>query len=227
MQPYTRPHPPAHSSTGSSTASSLSHVPGMPTADPWQRGGTSAPCPLLPPKPAPAPAGCWLGIRVSRQGKPVPGTGPAWPRGEAAPAPSTCTTLFQLLRHSSRVDDYLCQSLPYLWSPQEPLQEAAVRFIGESQPHGPSVPHSSSAPAPAAAESATWLQSTACSKWAWSACGAPCCPRPPPAHAVVVVGSLAGASQPPWVSSHLGTHGQAGRGVEGGLCLGRAGQRDL
>ncbi|XP_040399113.1 uncharacterized protein LOC121062887 isoform X5 [Cygnus olor] len=132
-----------------------------------------------------------------------------------------------LVRHSSRVDDYLCQSLPYLWSPQEPLQEAAVRFIGESQPHGPSVPHSSSAPAPAAAESATWLQSTACPEWAWSACGAPCCPRPPPAHAVVVVGSLAGASQPPWVSSHLGTHGQAGRDVEGGLCLGRAGQRDL
>ncbi|XP_066843784.1 maestro heat-like repeat-containing protein family member 7 [Anser cygnoides] len=40
-----------------------------------------------------------------------------------------------LLRHSSRVDDYLCQSLPYLWSPQEPLQEAAVRFIGLAGQH--------------------------------------------------------------------------------------------
>lgn len=32
----------------------------------------------------------------------------------------------------------------------------------------------------------------------------------------LLVGSLAGASQPPWVLSHLGTHGQAGRDVEGG-----------
>ncbi|XP_040399110.1 uncharacterized protein LOC121062887 isoform X2 [Cygnus olor] len=40
-----------------------------------------------------------------------------------------------LVRHSSRVDDYLCQSLPYLWSPQEPLQEAAVRFIGLAGQH--------------------------------------------------------------------------------------------
>lgn len=137
-----------------------------------------APCSLQ--SLAPAAAGCWLGIRLSQQGKPVPRTGPAWPRGKAAPAPSTCTILFQLVGHSSRVDDYLSQSLQYLRSPQEPLQEAAIRFIGESQPHGSSVPHSSLAAAPAAAESATWLQGTAGSEWAWSACGGSLLPSPTP-----------------------------------------------
>jgi len=35
--------------------------------------------------------------------------------------------------HGSRADQFLEQSLSYLRSPQEPLQEAAVRFIGEPQ----------------------------------------------------------------------------------------------
>lgn len=32
------------------------------------------------------------------------------------------------------MEDYLRQSLPYLQSPQEPLREAAVMFLGEPQP---------------------------------------------------------------------------------------------
>ncbi|XP_038027419.1 maestro heat-like repeat-containing protein family member 7 isoform X1 [Anas platyrhynchos] len=40
-----------------------------------------------------------------------------------------------LVGHSSRVDDYLSQSLQYLRSPQEPLQEAAIRFIGLAGQH--------------------------------------------------------------------------------------------
>ncbi|KAK2515899.1 hypothetical protein Q9966_015302 [Columba livia] len=36
----------------------------------------------------------------------------------------------QLTEDSSRVEDYLHQSLPYLQSPQEPLHEVAVRFLG-------------------------------------------------------------------------------------------------
>ncbi|KAM6187497.1 maestro heat-like repeat-containing protein family member 7 [Sarcoramphus papa] len=35
-----------------------------------------------------------------------------------------------LVENSSRVDEYLDQSLPYLQSPQEPLRKAAVTFIG-------------------------------------------------------------------------------------------------
>ncbi|XP_038025578.2 maestro heat-like repeat-containing protein family member 7 isoform X2 [Anas platyrhynchos] len=49
-----------------------------------------------------------------------------------------------LVGHSSRVDDYLCQSLPYLWSPQEPLQEAAIRFIALRSMEGYSSPSVSS-----------------------------------------------------------------------------------
>ncbi|XP_019466486.1 maestro heat-like repeat-containing protein family member 7 [Meleagris gallopavo] len=36
--------------------------------------------------------------------------------------------------HGSRADQFLEQSLSYLQSSQEPLQEAAVRFIGEPRP---------------------------------------------------------------------------------------------
>ena len=37
---------------------------------------------------------------------------------------------------SSRVEEYLCQSLPYLRDTQATLRKAAVRFIGEPQPPG-------------------------------------------------------------------------------------------
>ncbi|XP_068523910.1 maestro heat-like repeat-containing protein family member 7 [Anas acuta] len=49
-----------------------------------------------------------------------------------------------LVGHSSRVDDYLCQSLQYLRSPQEPLQEAAIRFIALRSMEGNSSPSVSS-----------------------------------------------------------------------------------
>ena len=53
-----------------------------------------------------------------------------------------CTSAVALcslrLRHdrSSRVEEYLCQSLPYLRDTQATLRKAAVRFIGETQPPG-------------------------------------------------------------------------------------------
>ncbi|KAK2532144.1 hypothetical protein Q9966_008408 [Columba livia] len=40
--------------------------------------------------------------------------------------------LFYLREDSSRVEDYLRQSLPYLQSPQEPLREADVMFLGQN-----------------------------------------------------------------------------------------------
>ncbi|XP_052557279.1 uncharacterized protein LOC128089670 [Tympanuchus pallidicinctus] len=40
-----------------------------------------------------------------------------------------------LVGHSSRADQFLEQSLSYLCSPQEPLQEAAIRFIGLAGRH--------------------------------------------------------------------------------------------
>ena len=42
----------------------------------------------------------------------------------------------QLVQDRSRAEKYLCQSLPYLESPQAALQELAVRFIGEPQALG-------------------------------------------------------------------------------------------
>ncbi|XP_021236820.1 maestro heat-like repeat-containing protein family member 6 [Numida meleagris] len=40
-----------------------------------------------------------------------------------------------LVGHGGRVEQFLEQSLSYLWSPQEPLQEAAIRFIGLAGQH--------------------------------------------------------------------------------------------
>lgn len=42
----------------------------------------------------------------------------------------------QLLHNRSRVEEYLCQSLPYLKDTQATLRVAAIRFIGEPQPLG-------------------------------------------------------------------------------------------
>ncbi|KAK2532141.1 hypothetical protein Q9966_008405 [Columba livia] len=42
----------------------------------------------------------------------------------------------RLREDSSRVEDYLRQSLPYLQSPQEPLREAAVMFLGSDRTPG-------------------------------------------------------------------------------------------
>ncbi|XP_064515820.1 uncharacterized protein LOC135416535 [Pseudopipra pipra] len=67
----------------------------------------------------------------------------------------------------SQRGEHLQQALPYLQSPQEPLREAAVRFMGEPQGRGPSPPRCSSAPAPAAAAAAGWPSPGA------SPCGAP------------------------------------------------------
>nr|XP_038037879.1 maestro heat-like repeat family member 5 [Anas platyrhynchos] len=48
--------------------------------------------------------------------------------------------LGKYLLEDNSLDEHLRQSLPYLQSPQEPLRLEAVRFIGEPEPRGPSVP---------------------------------------------------------------------------------------
>lgn len=58
-------------------------------------------------------------------------------------------SLVQLEDDSWRTDGYLRQSLPYLQSPQQPLRLEAVRFIGEPEPRGPSVPEGRRAGGPA------------------------------------------------------------------------------
>ncbi|XP_027528386.1 uncharacterized protein LOC113961883, partial [Neopelma chrysocephalum] len=57
-----------------------------------------------------------------------------------------------LKKDRSQVVQYVHQALPYLKNPQQPLREAALKFMGE--PQVPSPPHCSSAPAPAAAAAA-------------------------------------------------------------------------
>ncbi|XP_027740230.1 maestro heat-like repeat-containing protein family member 6, partial [Empidonax traillii] len=49
-----------------------------------------------------------------------------------------------LEKDRNRVANYLRQALPYLESPDEPVREAAIKFIGE--PQGPCPPRCSSAP---------------------------------------------------------------------------------
>ncbi|KAL2302589.1 hypothetical protein Nmel_010018 [Mimus melanotis] len=60
-----------------------------------------------------------------------------------------------LAEDRSRAAEHLRQALPYLQSPQEPLQQAAIRFTGEPElPPLPAPPRRSSAPAPPAAPAA-------------------------------------------------------------------------
>ena len=80
------------------------------------------------------------------------GRGRAWavPGKGAEPGPTLpCHHSLQLAQDRSRAAEHLRQALPYLQSPQEPLREAAIRFMGE-----PGLPPCfnchSSAPAPPA-----------------------------------------------------------------------------
>lgn len=78
----------------------------------------------------------------------------AWGRqlseGEGLHQPhALALSLVQLEDDSWRMDGYLRQSLPYLQSPQQPLRLEAVRFIGEPEPRGPSVPEGRRAGGPA------------------------------------------------------------------------------
>ncbi|XP_053838354.1 uncharacterized protein LOC128809947 [Vidua macroura] len=56
-----------------------------------------------------------------------------------------------LAEDRSRAAEHLRRARPYLQSPQGPLREAAVRFMGEPGARAPSPPRRSSAPAPPAA----------------------------------------------------------------------------
>ncbi|RLV63541.1 hypothetical protein DV515_00018168, partial [Chloebia gouldiae] len=93
------------------------------------------------------PQGCaGRGGRGGAQGAPGPGA-------EPAPTLPSCRSL-QLAEDSSRAAEHLRRALPYLQSPQEPLREAAARFMGEPGARAPSPPRRSSAPAPPAAPAA-------------------------------------------------------------------------
>ncbi|XP_064515682.1 maestro heat-like repeat-containing protein family member 6 isoform X1 [Pseudopipra pipra] len=84
----------------------------------------------------------------------------------------------------SQRGEHLQQALPYLQSPQEPLREAAVRFMGEPQGRGPSPPRCSSAPAPAAAAAAGWAQGCAGEpRVPWRLLPPSASPAPGPPHA--------------------------------------------
>ncbi|XP_041897113.1 transmembrane protein FAM155B-like [Corvus kubaryi] len=89
----------------------------------------AAPGPLPPPKGRPAgPRGCaGRGSQCWAQG--APGRG-------AEPAPSLPSwRSLQLADDRSRAAEHLRRALPYLCSPQTPLREAAVRFIGIAGRH--------------------------------------------------------------------------------------------
>ncbi|CAN8201109.1 unnamed protein product [Coccothraustes coccothraustes] len=94
-----------------------------------------------------APQGC-----AGRGGRGWVQTAPG--RG-AEPAPTLpCCRSLQLAEDRSRAAEHLRRALPYLQSPQEPLREAAVRFMGEPRAPAPSPARRSSAPAPPAAPAA-------------------------------------------------------------------------
>ncbi|XP_037998627.1 translation initiation factor IF-2-like isoform X3 [Motacilla alba alba] len=59
-----------------------------------------------------------------------------------------------LAEDRSRAAEHLRRALRYLESPQEPLREAAIRFMGEPRARAPSPPRRSAAPAPPAAPAA-------------------------------------------------------------------------
>lgn len=183
---------------------------------------------LRPPLPPRGPARfCWPALGASGpagEGGRCPGCTRCLPArgGESAPAPSMCA-VFQLVGHSSRVNQFLEQSLSYLWSPQEPLQEVAVRFIGE--PRAPTLLcHAAARPQhrlllaePRACRAVPAQGRTGRSR-------ASLLPSSSPACAAGGVGVLLGASEPPGV---LRPRGQAS-GNGGGAVLGRwAGQWDL
>ncbi|XP_064903902.1 uncharacterized protein LOC110356051 isoform X1 [Columba livia] len=89
----------------------------------------------------------------------------------------------------SRAEEYLSQSLLYLGDAQASLREAALRFIGESQPPGPSF--GSLAPVPAAAlaqGAALWLPEPRLPR------AGPWPPLPALPMQVALVGTLPGAT---------------------------------
>ena len=102
----------------------------------WHRSTPGSTLSSAPSKPQHQPATGWASW-LSGQGK----AGEASPgrRGRVCTNPVPLCSL-QLVENSSRVDEYLDQSLPYLQSPQEPLRKAAITFIGEPQPRRASLP---------------------------------------------------------------------------------------
>ncbi|XP_064575101.1 uncharacterized protein LOC135450651 [Zonotrichia leucophrys gambelii] len=97
------------------------------------RAGTAAPRaaagPLPPALGSPWPAAAGRASGLCGQGRPGLGAGSAGPGAEPVPTLPSCRSL-QLAEDSSRAAEHLCRALRYLESPQEPLREAAVRFMG-------------------------------------------------------------------------------------------------
>ncbi|XP_064575100.1 uncharacterized protein LOC135450650 [Zonotrichia leucophrys gambelii] len=85
-----------------------------------------------PPRPEPGACGCWprpraLWGRASGAGR---GQRPAQGQSPHQPFPSVPCRSLQLAEDRSRAAEHLRLTLPYLRSAQEPLREAAVRFMG-------------------------------------------------------------------------------------------------
>ncbi|XP_071588683.1 uncharacterized protein [Heliangelus exortis] len=80
-----------------------------------------------------------------------------------------------LKQDRSRVEDYVCFSLHYLWDSQAGVRMEAIRFIGEPQPWGPSSGSPAPAPGTALAPGAALLLS-----WAgpWPPAAPPALPCP-------------------------------------------------
>ncbi|XP_052649528.1 uncharacterized protein LOC128144586 isoform X1 [Harpia harpyja] len=136
--PFPRACGPVDSSPGSSPSSS----PGCRRRSPspaglWQQGGTAAPqgapSPLLPPNPG---TGRLLAGRQGCPGRKGGVQGAPDLGAESAPTlPSIPLCSLQLAEYSSRVDEYLQQSLLYLESPQASMRAAAIRFLGLAGRH--------------------------------------------------------------------------------------------
>ena len=138
-----------------------------------------------------APRGSWLGdaraLMPRREREEVRGAGlglAVWGRSVAAPRS------LQLARGRRQVEDYLCQSLPYLEDSQASLREVAVRFLGEPHPRGPSVCNLLLGPAAPPSSKPCGCQGPDClvqglgfQKPRWGgqdSCSVPPSPRPPP-----------------------------------------------
>ena len=140
------------------------------------------------------------------------------------------------------MDDYLCQSLPYLEDSQASLREVAVRFLGEPHPRGPSVCNLLLGPAAPARQQALWLPGPRLPGAGPGLAGAPlggretCSfpPQPPNLpHRLLCFPGLSPAKGEEGVSrSWQGRRGAVLRracwgasGVKAAVCLGLAGRR--
>ena len=138
------------------------------------------------------------------------------------------------------MEQYLCQSLPYLEDPQPSVRETAVRFIGELQTLGarlvPAQHDASPGCCACSKNQPSSCQSPAALGRAWASRGS-VSPCPIPAHTGRLTGGSSSASRPPGVLHPKGcaglspaqgrrVHGQAGKARWELCCWQYAGLRE-